>query len=377
MHSSFLNIALQEAWQGKGFCAPNPSVGACAVYNHEIIAQAHHRGAGTPHAETLLLNKIPTTMQDITLYVTLEPCNHWGKTPPCVDAIIQNPGIKRVVFGYYDPNPLVAQNHTTHLLQAKGIEVIHHPLPEINQFYRSYDYWTRTHQPWVTVKIAHSLDGKIAAEGSKPVLISNQTCAEFTHKKRLNTDIILTTARTIEQDNPQLNARIGADITAKDVALIDRQCRLTPDHQIFQTARDCHIFHAETHQPHPGLIGKSHFHPLPEISRSAQNDVELLRHSLEPRQNPILPGLDLKTILTHLGKLGYHDVWVEAGATLFAALHKQKLVQDTYLYIAPTIIGPEGLSAYPESMQLKPIQWRIAGDNIMAFIEEEPLCLPA
>jgi len=145
------------------------------------------------------------------------------------------------------------------------------------------------------------------------------------------------------------------------VAIIDRQCRLTPDHQIFQTARHAHIFHAETYPPHPGLIGTCTFHPLVE----------------NPREQNKATYLDLETIIARLGKLGYHDVWVEAGAALFAALHKQKLVQDTYLYIAPIVMGPEGLSAYPEPMQFKPTQWRIVGDNVIAFIEEEPLCLPA
>lgn len=106
MHEQFLLAALEQAKLGRGFCAPNPSVGAVAVQNGNIIAQAWHRGAGTPHAEQLLLSQIPPQTPGVTLYVTLEPCNHWGKTPPCVDAII-NHGIEEVVFPILIQTPLL------------------------------------------------------------------------------------------------------------------------------------------------------------------------------------------------------------------------------------------------------------------------------
>jgi diaminohydroxyphosphoribosylaminopyrimidine deaminase/5-amino-6-(5-phosphoribosylamino)uracil reductase len=181
MHEQFLLVALEQAWLGRGFCAPNPSVGAVAVQNGKIIAQAWHQSAGKPHAEQLVLSQLPTNQNDITLYVTLEPCNHWGKTPPCVDAIIQY-GIKRVVYAYSDPNPVVAANKTPHLLEQHGIEVVHHPLPVINDFYHSYRHWSTTKRPFLTAKMAQTFDGKIAGPEGERVTLSNSLCSEFTHK---------------------------------------------------------------------------------------------------------------------------------------------------------------------------------------------------
>lgn len=352
MHSSFLQIALNEAWKGRGFCAPNPSVGACAVHNQNIIAQAHHQGAGSPHAEILVLNQIPPNLQGITLYITLEPCNHWGKTPPCSDAIIQHGGIVRVVFGYYDPNPTVSKNNTTQLLQAQGIEVIHYPMPSINQFYRSYQYWTQSNQPWITAKIAQSLDSKIALDKKIPVTITNSKCAEFTHTQRLHSDILLTTAQTIHSDNPLFNVRLNQDMIAKPLAIIDRQCTLTEAQNIFKTASHCHIFHGETHRYKHPMSPHCTLHAIPEES------------SL----------LDLSSIIKKLGQIGYHDVWIEAGSTLFAQLQQQNLVQTTYIYIAPKILGPHGINAFPtvfDFCQNKSVQWQMAEDNIILCLEND------
>ena len=133
MHEKFLLAALEQAELGQGLCAPNPSVGAVAVQNGNIIAQAWHKGSGTPHAEQLLLAQIAPKTPGVSLYITLEPCTHWGKTPPCVDAIIEH-GIEQVFFAYLDPNPLVAQNNSAKKLEAQGIQATHIPLPVIDAF---------------------------------------------------------------------------------------------------------------------------------------------------------------------------------------------------------------------------------------------------
>lgn len=322
MHSEFLLAALDEAKRGLGSCAPNPAVGAVAVQNNAIIAKAWHRGAGTPHAEQLLLNQLPKGLADLTLYVTLEPCNHWGRTPPCVDAIIKY-GIKTVVYAYRDPNPLVIANDTPALLNKHGIEVIYHPVNNIDSFYQSYRYWTVTGLPWVTAKIAQSLDSKIAGEQGTRLHLSNEACAHFTHTKRLQSDIILTTARTIHQDNPLLNVRMPAGHSSKPVAIIDRCGRLASDSKVLKTARCCHIFHDEQ-------VAIEH-----KLSNCTY-------HAISSNNNR----LDLHAIIARLGSLGFHKVWVEAGGTLFNALHQSKLVNKTYLYIAPIVIGPLSTSIY-------------------------------
>ncbi len=359
MHKQFLLAALDQAWLGRGVCAPNPSVGAVAVHNQQIIAQSWHRGAGTPHAEQLLLEQLPNDLSGVTLYVTLEPCNHWGKTPPCVDAIIKY-GIQRVVYAYSDPNPIIIANKTPMLLQQRGIEVLHYPIPEIDAFYQSYRHWTVTKKPWVTVKMAQTMDGKIAGAESKPVLISNTLCSEYTHKNRLYSDVILTTARTVNQDNPLLNARLSDKQVAKPVAIIDRRGILDPKARLLTTAKHCHIYHNGTLaiDLHPNCS----YHPIP----AGEDDLEL------------------ESVIRHLGGLGYHDIWVEAGGRLFEALHRARLVNKTYVYIAPIILGNQATLAYQHTdifSGATKITWQAMGDNVIASFDwsvgtEESLCLP-
>lgn len=323
MREQFLNAALNQAWLGRGLCAPNPAVGAVAVQNNHIIAEAFHAGAGTAHAEQLLLQLLPQDCSSIDLYVTLEPCNHWGKTPPCVDAIIQR-RFARVIYAYADPNPLVVERNTPALLRAAGIEVIHHPLPSIDAFYESYAHWTRTKMPFVTVKMAQTFDGKIAGEKGARVHLSNEACAAFTHQQRLYTDVILTTAATINSDDPQLNARIDQRVIAKPVAILDRQKILNSKAQIFKTAKKILSYHQ-----------------------------------------------DVAEALSDLGALGYHDVWVEAGAKLFNVLHQKRLVHQTYLYLVPSLLGRQATDLYLETdlfENLKTITWQVMDNNVLAAL---------
>lgn len=349
MHTKFMFSALEQANHGKGLCAPNPSVGAVAVQNGIIIAKAWHHGAGTAHAEQLLLAQIPPATPDVTLYVTLEPCNHWGRTPPCVEAIIAH-GIQRVVYAYADPNPLVAANHTPQILRDQGIEVIHFPLPEIERFYQSYRYWLKTGKPWVTLKMAQTLDGAIAGKNGERIAISNESCFEFTQECRRGSDVILTTARTIIQDDPQLTARVpGSSPCAKHVAILDADLQVQPNAQVLQLAKSTHIYYNQSRH----ITHKLHncaYHPT--VMQNTH--------------------LDLAAVLGHLGGLGYHDVWVEAGAQLFAELHRQHLVNQTYLYIAPKVLGSSGLALYTDEMSFEHAQhleWGILDDNAVLRID--------
>lgn len=348
MHEQFMLAALSEAWLGRGVCAPNPAVGAVAVLNGEIIAQAFHSGAGSPHAEQKLIELLPDDCTSVIVYVTLEPCNHWGRTPPCVDALIAKK-IKAVVYGYRDPNPVVALNNTPEKLNAHGIQALYFPMPEIDAFYQSYAHWVRTGMPWVTVKMAQTLDGKIAGEAGVPVMLSNQACASFTHHARQHTDVILTTARTINQDNPALNVRQHDEVIQnKTVAILDRRGALNHDSKIYKTAKQCLIYHGEAYTPYSTDCCSTYSMPADDR------------------------GLELQSVLRHLGTLGFHDVWVEAGATLFASLHLASLVQRTHLYIVPRVLGDSAVALYSQvNFFNKPhqIEWRSMGNNIIATID--------
>ncbi len=346
MHEKFLLTALEQARLGRGLCAPNPSVGAVAVQNGHIIAQACHQGAGSPHAEQLLLAQIPPKMPGISLYITLEPCNHWGKTPPCVDVIIEY-GVEEVFFAYLDPNPVVAQNNSSAKLREHGVKVTYLPLEEINEFYKSYTYWTKNRKPRITVKMAQSLDGKIGRSEGKRLILSNSLCSQFTHKMRAATDIILTTAKTIQLDNPKMNVRVNNTEQAKPVAIIDRHLSLNPQATIFSTASHCHVFH---HEMKNVSYANSSFYSIP------------LKNGT----------MDLKAIISYLGELGYHDVWVEAGGALFSALHQEGLVHRTYLYIVPISLGQKAISAYQQNglfERAHTVSWHAMGDNMIACLD--------
>lgn len=339
--------ALEAARLGRGFCSPNPAVGAVLVHENAIIAKSWHEGAGKPHAEQRLLAEVQGNAKGMTLYVTLEPCNHWGKTPPCVSSIIDS-GISRVIYGFSDPNPLVSQNNTPRILEEAGIEVIHYPLPEIDDFYGSYDHWTRTKKPWLTAKIAQSLDGKIGVLEER-TLLTNTLCQQFTHRRRQQTDIILTTAKTIIIDNPLLNVRMEGKEEKKPVAILDRRLSLPPDAKIFRNAVHCHVYY------------------------DAKITIEKRRDNCSYHALPVIDGrLDLKALIEHLGELGFHDVWVEAGGLLFTALHQEGLVQTTYIYVAPVVLGQHAINGYLSSFLFNrpfKILWQIMADNVIACIQ--------
>lgn len=338
-----LLVALEEAVKGRGFCSPNPSVGAIAVRNNEIIARDFHKGAGTAHAEVLVLKQFSKNTDNVILYVSLEPCNHWGRTPPCVDAIV-NHGIREVFYAYRDLNPVVKNNNTPNILEQHGIKCTYIQIKEIDEFYESYTHWRLTGKPFITAKIAQTLDGKIAELNGKPCKISNEQCDEFTHIQRKKSDVILTSARTINNDNPLLNARIESDIYAKDIAIIDTHHSLNPDARIFDSAKKIYVFCSKA----------------PEQTIQRDN---VIYHVVMSGED----GLMLEQVITQLGTLGYHDVWVEAGASLFSKLHEANLVDRTYIYIAPKILGVDALSNYPRNYLQRPksITWQMMKSNIM------------
>lgn len=353
MHEPFLLAALEQARFGQGHCAPNPCVGAVAVQHGKIIAQAWHRGAGTAHAEQLVLAQIAPNTPGVSLYITLEPCNHWGRTPPCVGAISQH-GIEKVIFAYLDPNPIVAQNDSSTQLRDHGIEVIHYPLAEIDSFYTSYAHWALTKRPRVTVKMAQTLDGKIAGPNGQRVSISNARCEQWTHQMRAKCDVILTSARTIQADNPKMTVRINGNEEARPIAIIDPHLDLNHDFSVFSTGKHCHVYH---HSNRPVDYPNTSFYPI----------------SLKDGK------INLEAVIMHLGLLGYHDVWVEVGGVLFAALHDAGLVNRTYLYIAPLCLGQHGIGAYQHARvfdRAHTVSWQVMGDNVMACLDwKEDECL--
>ncbi len=338
--------ALSEASKRRGYCAPNPAVGAVLVRDGRIIAAGHHWAAGRPHAEVEVLSNPSVDATQSTLYVTLEPCCHWGKTPPCTQLIIQRK-VGKVVYGFSDPNPKVSGGGIRELRES-GIECEKLTLPEIDDFYRSYAYWTVTGRPFVTAKLALTLDGRIAEKSGKPVQISEASLQKFTHEGRRRSDALLTSAQTLIADNPKLNVRIDAVPEKKTLFVLDRHLRTPLSLQIFDTAERITFLHSGDALP------------------SAKE--RLLQTGARCVQMPSLAsGLCWEAVLEFIGSEGFHDIWVEAGGKLFASLASSGYLNRAYLYVAPRLMGSLGLEAFadgpvPDLTTATRVSWSQKGD---------------
>ena len=337
--SHYLLKALELAKIRKGFCAPNPSVGAVIIKDKEIIGRGWHETCGADHAEVMAFKSLSEEARGATLYVTLMPCCHEGRTPPCTDKIIAQK-IKRVVFGFKDPNPKVASK-SQQILQQANIEVVFLPLPNIDRFYQSYAFWWQHQRPFVTAKLAMSLNGKITGKEGVPVKITGKEAEMFTHKMRQQSDAILTTVKTILNDDPSLNVRLNNETIAKPVYVLDSQLELSFTAKLFTTAKNITLFYAN---------GENE-----KIKALEEKQVRCIK------VNEVNNNLNLTEVLNLIGQDGMQDVWVEAGGRVFAALHKADLVQRSYIYVAPCCLDEEGYSAFMGDMhwlnQAKAVKW--------------------
>lgn len=348
MHKVWLLKTLALAELRRGFCAPNPAVGALVVENNEILSEGYHEQAGMPHAEVNALKQLQYPLTNATLYVSLEPCSHWGKMPPCIDEIVRS-GIKKVVYAYPDPNPKVKAFDTIGFLQIQGIKCLQIDVNEITHFYESYHHWQGTKRPFVTLKIAQSLNGKIAQKDGSAVALSGVELNSFTHEQRKKADILLTTAQTIVKDNPRLNARLDDEVFTKPLAVIDRKQVLTSAKVLQCVDNIRHLYCADALS-----CGSIETKPI-----RVDSDNEML---------------NLDQIISHLGAQGYHDVWVEAGGKLASSLLKEKLINRMYVYVCGQWLPHDSIDAYVgiehiNETNFKSLTWQKVGKDMVAQIE--------
>jgi diaminohydroxyphosphoribosylaminopyrimidine deaminase/5-amino-6-(5-phosphoribosylamino)uracil reductase len=352
MHNKFLLQALELANIRRGFCAPNPSVGAVVVKENKVLATGYHYAAGQAHAEVSALSQLGDQAKGATIYVTLEPCCHWGKTPPCTDLLIER-GIAQVFYGFADPNPLVAGAGVERLHRA-GIRCELLPLPEIAAFYQSYCFWLQHKLPFVTAKLAMTLDGKIAGPQGVPMKITSAEADQFTHQCRLKADALLTTVNTIYHDNPQLNVRLDNTIIAKPLYIIDRDLQLQSQAKVFTTAQELIVFHAQRLS----------------AERKVASDAKPIRYVAIKETTQ---GLDLAEILAVIGKEGRHDLWVEAGGGLVQNLILENFIQRAYFITAPKWLGNEAKPAFSQAIDITAkaaaIGWQSLGEDGLCVVE--------
>lgn len=338
-HEYYLRLALDAAKQREGFCAPNPAVGAVVVRDDVLVSTGTHWAAGFPHAEVDALEKAGDYAKNATLYVTLEPCCHVGKTPPCTDAI-QLAGIKEVIYAVRDPNPVARCG--ADVLKKAGIPCRQVELPEINEFYKHYCYWLVHKKPFVSIKLAFSADYKIAGENGMPIQLTGPECHELTHQNRLRADALLTTAQTVVCDNPFLTVRLADQHVSKPIFVLDSELRVKKDTNIFNATNEIIFYHKN--------------------NRQGRHDNRTVAVDFDEA------GLNLQTVLKDIGSRGIHHLWVEVGAKAFYQFCHQKLAQEIYLYRSPKIVGEKGTAIDLSrcNIQENSLNWRVFGGDRVA-----------
>ncbi|MBT6047878.1 MAG: bifunctional diaminohydroxyphosphoribosylaminopyrimidine deaminase/5-amino-6-(5-phosphoribosylamino)uracil reductase RibD [Candidatus Scalindua sp.] len=322
----YMGIAIRLARKGIGKTSPNPMVGAVIVANGKIVGRGYHKRCGDHHAEINAINNVKKNIKGSTFYITLEPCSHYGRTPPCVDALIQaNP--ERVVVGSLDPNPEV-NGKGVRILRSKDIKVDVGVLEsECRQLNESYFKFIKTGMPYITVKYAQTLDGRIATKSGDSQWISSEASRKYVHRLRSVNDGIMVGAGTVAADNPQLTVR---HVKGKN------PIRIIVDSKLRISIKSSVLTDANTHLT---LIAVTSGASDVKISSVKKRGAEVL--VVKKIRND---RVNLKDLLIKLGKREIISVLVEGGSEIITSLLKANLVDKMIIPIAPKIIG-KGLDA--------------------------------
>ena len=312
---AFMRQAIALARRGLGRTAPNPPVGAVVVRDGQVIGTGFHPRAGQPHAEIFALQEAGSGARGATLYVTLEPCAHHGRTPPCTEAIIAA-GLARVVVGSQDPNPLVA-GRGLERLKAAGIAVeLGVDRQETDEIIAWFAKWIATGRPYVILKAALTLDGRIAASSGDAKWITSEASRAYVHELRDQVDALLVGIGTVLADDPQLNCRREGGRDPLRVVL-DRDLKIPSGARCLGVG--CLVLTARDPDSRPEL---------------ADTGAEVLRLGLDARGR-----FAWEDILDALGDRGLHALMVEGGSAVFGGLLRSHLVDRLLCFIAPRILG--------------------------------------
>lgn len=355
MDKNYMQRALELAKNGEGRVSPNPMVGAVIVKGGKIIGEGYHMQYGGPHAEVNAFLNATENVEGATIYVTLEPCCHFGKTPPCVNAIIENK-ISRVVVGALDPNPLVA-GKGVNILKNKGIEVITGVLEEdckkINEIFMKY---ILTKKPFVIMKAAMTLDGKITSYSGNSKWITGDAARGEVHKLRNKVSGIMVGIGTVLSDNPELTCRMDGGKNPIRI-IVDSTLRIPLDAKVIGTKSDSLTIVVTTEKADEE-----------KINILKNKGVEIL--IIKERNGRV----DLQSLMEKLGKLKIDSILLEGGSTLNFSALEEKIVDKVQFYIAPKIIGGEtsktpvgggGISLLTDAFKIKDLSFSKIGEDIL------------
>ena len=348
----YMKRAISLAKMATGHTSPNPLVGAVVVKNNTIVGEGYHHKAGEAHAEVHALDAAGDNARGATLYVTLEPCAHYGKTPPCAKRVVES-GIARVVIGSTDPNPLVAGKGIQILTDA-GIKVTTDVcVDECIQLNEHFFTFIQTHKPFVTIKSAMSLDGKIATFTGQSQWITNESSRKDGHILRASHDAMLVGIGTILADDPLLNCRLTRDelyeaiinsndvsidntleVHQPDIIILDSQGRTPTDAKVFTIPNRKVIIYVAKGCPEQRRIALSNVGaiveelPTKSVRQGRTTDVAI-----------DIKKIDIQACLEHLGEQEYTSVLVEGGSTIISSFVESLAFDKIVTYIGNLVIG--------------------------------------
>jgi len=350
-----MHLALHLARKAWGRTSPNPMVGAVVVREHSIVGRAYHAKAGEPHAERIALEEAREAARGGTLYVTLEPCNHHGRTPPCTQAVLES-GVRRVVIGQMDPNPAVRGGGGA-FLRARGLEVttgvLERECAHLNEAFTTYV----THgRPFLAIKMAASLDGKIATSTGDSQWVTNERSRKFVHKLRAGADAIMVGTGTVRADNPQLTCRrkYGSDPIR---VILDSGLNIRSDRRVFNSDSDAGLM-VFTRQ---GAAAEK----IREIEAAGAEVIQVKASG---------DWVSFPEVINELARRQVTSVLVEGGSRVAASALRSGLADKMYLFYAPKIIGGKdapgmfgdiGIRRISDCVKLYRIKHRRFGDDLL------------
>jgi diaminohydroxyphosphoribosylaminopyrimidine deaminase/5-amino-6-(5-phosphoribosylamino)uracil reductase len=325
----FIKIAIKEAYKGLGWTSPNPPVGAVLIdpETKQIIAKGYHKKFGYPHAEVEAINKAGEKAKGAILYVTLEPCSHYGKTPPCTKKILEAK-ISKVVCGIRDPNPIAKGG--LEYLKSKGVEVkagvLEKEVKILTRFFLSHILRKR---PWVIMKVASSLDGKIAVSTGDSKWITGEKARKYAHKLRHICDAILVGKNTVLKDNPELTCRLVKGKNPIRI-ILDTYLSLNPKLKVF-----------EVNQTKRTILACGEKADQEKIKFLKNKGIEIWKLPLNKKEE-----IDLHALLDMCYQNNICSVLIEGGGKVHGSFLEENLVDEIYYFIGPLIIGDkEGIPA--------------------------------
>ncbi|MCK5595109.1 bifunctional diaminohydroxyphosphoribosylaminopyrimidine deaminase/5-amino-6-(5-phosphoribosylamino)uracil reductase RibD [bacterium] len=359
----FMKLVLALAKKGEGYTSPNPMVGALIVKNGQIVGKGYHAYSGANHAEVCAIEDAGRKARNGTLYVNLEPCAHTNKkTPPCVPAIVKS-GLSRVVIGMRDPNPLV-NGKGIRALEKTNIQVVcgvmEEQAKELNKVYAKH---ITTGLPFVTVKYAMSIDGKIATRTGDSKWISNDKSRRFVHRLRSISDSVLVGLNTVINDDPRLTPRSGSITDKMPIRIVlDSRARIPTKSRILDTV-------GAGLKPARTIIAVTKNAPNSNVEKLKQMGVEII--CCESDKNNMI---NIPDLLGKLGKKGITSILVEGGSKVMSSFVEKRAVERIYAFIGPKIIGGNeapvpfvnnGVNKIKDAVSLNNIKARRFEDDIM------------